>query len=54
MADKETKQWAERLLEDFVNIHRVVQSQSQEEGERKDVGGMAEEVENVLWQLRLQ
>jgi hypothetical protein len=49
-----TKQRVERLLEDFVGIHRYVQSQSQEEGERKDVGGMAEEVESVLRELRNQ
>jgi hypothetical protein len=51
---KETRKWVERLLDDFVGIHRVVQSQSQEEGERKDVEGMAREVEKVLLLLRAQ
>ena len=49
---KGTRKWVERLLDDFVGIHRVVQSQSQEEGERKDVEGMAGEVEKVLLLLR--
>lgn len=44
----------ERLLDDFVGIHRVVQSQSQEEVERKEVEGMAGEVEKVLLLLRSQ
>ena len=51
---EETRKWVERLLDDFVGIHRVVQSQSQEEGERKHVEGMAGEVENVLLLLRAQ
>jgi hypothetical protein len=51
---KETRDWVERLLDDFVGIHRVVQSQSQEETERKDVEGMAGEVEKVLQRLRGQ
>ena len=54
MVKKETRRWVERLLDDFVGIHRVVQSQSQEEGERKDVEGMAGEVEKVLLLLRAQ
>ena len=49
-----TRHWVERLLDDFVNIHRVVQSQSQEEVERKEVEGMAGEVERVLTVLRSQ
>jgi len=43
-----------KLLDELVGISRVVQSQSQEEGERKDVEGMAGEVERVLIQLRAQ
>ena len=42
------KNWVERLLDDFVGIHRVVQSQSAEEGDE----GMAGEVEKVLHLLR--
>jgi hypothetical protein len=49
-----TRRWVERLLDDFVGIHRVVQSQSQEAGERKEVEGMAGEVEKVLILLREQ
>jgi hypothetical protein len=52
--DSATRRWVERLLDDFVGIHRVVQSQSQEEGERKEVAGMAGEVEKVLLMLRAQ
>jgi len=52
--DRATRRWVERLLDDFVGIHRVVQSQSQEEGERKEVAGMAGEVEKVLLMLRAQ
>ena len=48
----DTKRNVERLLDDFAGIHRVVQSQSQEEGERKELEGMAGEVENVLRSLR--
>jgi len=44
----------ERLLDDFVGIHRVVESQSREEIERREVEGMAKEVENVLILLRRQ
>lgn len=44
----------ERLLEDFVGIHRVVQSQSQQEVERREVEGMAGEVEKVLQLLKAQ
>jgi hypothetical protein len=51
---QETRLWVERLLDDFVRIHRVVQSQSQEEGERKEVEGMAGEVEKILLLLRAQ
>jgi len=43
-----------KLLDEFVGISRVVQSQSQEEGERKNIEGMAGEVEKVLLQLRAQ
>ena len=49
---KETRNWVERLLDDFVAIHKVVQSHSQEETERRDVEGMAAEVEKVLPLLR--
>ena len=49
-----TKEWVERLLDDFVGIHRVVQSQSQSETEKKDAEGMAGEVEKVLSLLRAQ
>jgi hypothetical protein len=52
--DAATRRWVERLLDDFVGIHRVVQSQSQEEGERKEVEGMATEVEQILVVLRAQ
>jgi len=52
LVNKETRKWVDRLLDDFVGIHRVVQSQSQEEAERKDVEGMAGEVEKVLLLLR--
>ena len=44
----------ERLLDDFVGIHLLVQSQSKEEVERKEVEGMAGEVEKVLLLLRSQ
>ena len=50
----ETKAWLERLLDDFVGIHRVVESQSREETEKKNVEGMAGEVEKVLLLLRAQ
>lgn len=50
----DTRECVIKLLDDFVGIHRVVQSQSQEEGERKDIEGMAGEVEKVLLQLRAQ
>lgn len=49
-----TRRWVERLLDDFVGIHRVVQSQSQQEMERREVEGMAGEVEKVLVLLREQ
>jgi hypothetical protein len=49
-----TRQWVERLLDDFVGIHRVAQSQSQKETERNEVEGMASEVEKVLFLLRTQ
>jgi len=52
IVQEETRQWVERLLDDFVGIHRVVQSQSQEESERKAVEGMAGEVEEILHLLR--
>lgn len=51
---KGTRNWVLKLLDDFVGIHRVVQSQSQEEAERNDIEGMAGEVERVLVQLRAQ
>lgn len=51
---KESSNWVERLLDDFVGIHRVVESQSREEIERREVEGMAKEVENVLILLRRQ
>jgi hypothetical protein len=54
VVEKTTRRWVERLLDDFVGIHKVVQSQSQEEGERKEVEGMAGEVEKVLRLLRAQ
>jgi len=50
----DTREWVVKLLDDFVGIHRVVQSQSQQEGERKEIEGMAGEVEKVLLQLRAQ
>ena len=50
----ETRSWVEKLLDDFVGIHRVVQSQSQQEVERREVEGMAGEVEKVLLLLRAQ
>jgi hypothetical protein len=50
----DTRNWVLKLLDDFVGIHRVVQSQSQEEAERNDIEGMAGEVERVLLQLRAQ
>lgn len=52
--DGKTRKWVERLLDDFVGIHRVVQSQSQQEVERREVEGMAGEVEKVLVLLRAQ
>jgi hypothetical protein len=52
VVSQESRKWVERLLDDFVDIHRVVQSQSQEEIERREVAGMAKEVENVLLLLR--
>ena len=52
VVQKDTRVWVERLLDDFVGIHRVVQSQSQEETERREVAGMAGEVEKVLKLLR--
>ena len=54
VVDGKTRQWVERLLDDFVGIHRVVQSQSQQEVERREVEGMAGEVEKVLVLLRTQ
>ena len=54
MVEGKTRMWVERLLEDFVGIHRVVQSQSQQEVERREVEGMAGEVEKVLQLLKAQ
>lgn len=54
VVDGKTRKWVERLLDDFVGIHRVVQSQSQQEVERREVEGMAGEVEKVLVLLRTQ
>jgi len=50
----DTRETVVKLLDEFVGISRVVQSQSQEEGERKNIEGMAGEVEKVLLQLRAQ
>jgi hypothetical protein len=54
VVEGKTRMWVERLLEDFVGIHRVVQSQSQQEVERREVEGMAGEVEKVLQLLKAQ
>ena len=51
---EDTRMWVERLLDDFVGIHRVVQSQSQQEVERRELEGMAWEVDKVLELLRAQ
>jgi hypothetical protein len=50
----DTKESVVKLLDEFVELHKVIQSQSQEETERKNLEGMAGEVEKVLLQLKTQ